>query len=434
MSTEAEINFVSCLLSNPEMSIQYDIKADDFINPQYGLIFSALMDMIATGEKVTEATFFDYWRHKNPSNTNEPALLEILAGFSQVESMDTFAAAVIRDSRGRQLGNKLIELSEKCFNFGAYEEKLDYVFDQIAELKIPEQKQGTTRNESLRNIMAEMERRKTIVGIDGLSTGFDNLDKRFNGLKDGDLIIVAGRPSMGKTTFGLNIADHVAIEGKGVLVFSLEMGETQLTDKTISSISGLPLSDIQKGKMEPDQEQIFNDTIVSLTGNNFEIVESARTVKQMMRIAKRKKMRQGLDLIVIDYIQQMNAEGKNRTEQISNISRGLKQMARELDVPVIALSQLNRGVESRQNKRPSASDLKESGAIEEDADIIMFVYRDEFYYPNCHTNKNYAEIITAKFRNGEVGSNLLQTELHKSRFKFSPAKGYKPYENKNFKD
>jgi replicative DNA helicase len=344
--------------------------------------------------------------------------------------MANYAKAILRDSQGAKLSVTLSELAVMAGSHGDYPDKMENVLNTIAEMQEPEQRELVDINTSMGNFINELERRQSIKGMDGLSTGFDLLDERFNGLKPSDLIIVAGRPSMGKTTFALNIADHLVVNNKSVLLFSLEMSAPQLVDKTMSNLSGIGLSKIKTGNLGSEDYSMISHTMSRLKDKRLAIDESATTVQKMSIIAKKKKLQQGLDLIVVDYIQLMEGTGGNRTEQVGSISRGLKLMAKELNVPVIALSQLSRGVESRQDKRPMMSDLRESGAIEQDADIVCFVYRDEYYHDDDPMNKGVAEIITAKYRNGETGKDCLGTDLAKSKFKNLINTNYQPYEAK----
>jgi replicative DNA helicase len=353
-----------------------------------------------------------------------------MADFISLSGMANYAKAILRDSQGAKLSVTLSELAVMAGEHGSYPDKMENVLNTIADMHEPEQKDSVDMKDLMKSYINEIERRQTIKGMDGLSTGFDALDGRFNGLKPSDLIIVAGRPSMGKTTFALNIADHLSINGKSVLVFSLEMSAMQLADKTASNLSDIPLSKLKQGHLTGEDYGLFSHAVSRINNSGLTINESARTVQQMSIIAKKKKLQKGLDLIVIDYIQLMEGIGGNRTEQIGSISRGLKMLAKDLDVPIMALSQLSRGVESRQDKRPMMSDLRDSGAIEQDADIITFVYRDEYYHDDDPYNKGVAEIITAKYRNGETGSDNLATDLSRSKFKNLINQGYQPYETK----
>ncbi len=244
--------------------------------------------------------------------------------------------------------------------------------------------------------------------ITGISTGFTDLDEMTSGLQKSDLIIVAGRPSMGKTTFAMNLAENVAIQsGMPVAVFSLEMPGEQLVMRMLSSLGRIDQSRLRTGKLHEDEWPRLTSAVSILHESNLHIDDTASLTPTEIRARSRRLMREHgqLGLIVIDYLQLMQAPGagNNRTEEISMISRSLKALAKELNVPVIALSQLNRNLEQRPNKRPVNSDLRESGSIEQDADIIAFVYRDEVYNEDS-PDKGMAEIIIGKQRNGPIGT------------------------------
>lgn len=240
--------------------------------------------------------------------------------------------------------------------------------------------------------------------ITGLSTGFTDLDAKTCGLNPGDLVIVAGRPSMGKTAFALNVAEHVAVnEEKPALVFSMEMAKNQLSERSIASIGRVSMNAIRSGQMSDDEWSRMSFALGKLFKAPLLIDDSpALTVAQMRSRARRTAKRHRLSLIVVDYIQLARGEGQSREQEVSSISRGLKALAKEFACPVIALSQLNRKVDERPNKRPLMSDLRDSGAIEQDADVILMMYRDEYYHPET-PDKGIAEIIVAKQRMGETG-------------------------------
>lgn len=245
--------------------------------------------------------------------------------------------------------------------------------------------------------------------VTGVPTGFSDLDERTSGFQPGDLIIVAGRPSMGKTAFSLNIAENIALDTKlPVAVFSMEMGATQLATRMIGSVGRLDQHRMRNGNLEDEDWVRLTTALGKLNDAPIYIDEGAGLSSFDVRARARRLHRQcgKLGLIVVDYLQLMSApsgrQGENRATEISEISRSLKSLAKELDVPVVALSQLNRSVEQRPDKRPVMSDLRESGAIEQDADLILFIYRDEVYNSDS-PDKGTAEIIIAKQRNGPIG-------------------------------
>ena len=246
--------------------------------------------------------------------------------------------------------------------------------------------------------------------ITGVPTGFTELDQRTAGLQPGDLIIVAGRPSMGKTAFALNIAEHVALHPSvrlPVAVFSMEMSASQLAMRMLSSMAKLDQSRLRTGRLNDEEWGRLTDEIGRLNETQIHVDETAALNALELRArARRMKREYGkLGLVVVDYLQLMSStsQGENRATEISEISRSLKALAKELDVPVIALSQLSRAVEQRNDRRPMMSDLRESGAIEQDADVILFIYREEVYSPDKEEAKGRAEVIIGKQRNGPIG-------------------------------
>lgn len=262
--------------------------------------------------------------------------------------------------------------------------------------------------------------------ITGLSTGFDELDELTSGLQASDLIIIAGRPSMGKTTFAMNLVEQTALKADApVAVFSMEMPAEQLAMRMISSLGRVELQNLRTGRMREQDWPRITSAITLLNQKRSVYIDDtpAMTPTDLRARARRLKRDHGLSLIVIDYLQLMRlADNKeNRATEISEISRSLKALAKELDVPIVALSQLNRGLEQRPDKRPVMSDLRESGAIEQDADVIMFIYRDEVYNPDNPESKGRAEILVRKQRNGPIGTVPLTFLGQYTRFEnFAP--------------
>jgi replicative DNA helicase len=246
----------------------------------------------------------------------------------------------------------------------------------------------------------------------GLPTGFSDFDRITGGLRPGDLVIVAGRPAMGKSTFAVNMAEHAALNARSrasVAIFSLEMPSDQVVTRLLSSVGRVPLAGLRSGRLS-DQDWVSISSAQSLLSDARIFVDDtpALTPTELRARARRIKREHGLDLIVVDYLQLMQIPGtrENRATEIAEISRGLKVLAKELSLPVIALSQLNRGVEQRENKRPVMSDLRESGSLEQDADMILLIYREEVYDRET-VKKGLAEIELVKHRNGEIGKFVL---------------------------
>jgi replicative DNA helicase len=249
--------------------------------------------------------------------------------------------------------------------------------------------------------------------ITGIPTGFVDLDTKLQGFHKSDFILVAARPAMGKTAFVLNIAEHMVLrEKKNVALFSLEMSCEQLAKRLIAMQANVDAQKIGKGDLSADDWKKVIDGVNSLGASNLFVCDkSGITLSEIRSKCRKLQIERGLDMVIIDYLQLMESDRRrasdNRQNEISAISRGLKVMARELDIPVVTLSQLSRAVESRTDKRPMLSDLRESGAIEQDADIVMFIYRDEYYNKENSKDPGVAEVIVAKHRNGPVGTEKL---------------------------
>jgi len=276
---------------------------------------------------------------------------------------------------------------------------------------------GTQGFESIQPVLARVFERidhlyqqESKSDVTGLPTGFADLDEKTAGLQPGDLVIVAGRPSMGKTAFALNMAEHVAVgNGVPVAIFSMEMGATQLAMRLLGSIARVDQHKMRTGRLNDEEWSRLSTAMGKLHDAPIFIDETAALNSLELRTRARRIHRQcgKLGLVMVDYLQLMSApsssQGENRATEISEISRSLKALAKELGAPVVALSQLNRALETRNDKRPMMSDLRESGAIEQDADLILFIYRDEVYYPEKPEAKGTAEVIIGKQRNGPIG-------------------------------
>lgn len=311
---------------------------------------------------------------------------------------------------GRDAGQLLDEAESKVFEISQQGERGRQGFIPITPL-----------------LSQVVERIETLYGRDsnsevtGIATGFADLDRMTSGLQPGDLIVVAGRPSMGKTAFSINIAENVALDNKPVAIFSMEMGGAQLAMRMVGSVGRLNQHTMRTGKLEDEDWSRMTHALGLLNDAPIFIDETAGLNSLELRSRARRLARQhgGLGLIVIDYIQLMTSpmgkNSENRATEISEISRSLKSLAKELHVPVIALSQLNRSLEQRPNKRPVMSDIRESGAIEQDADLILFIYRDEVYNKDS-TDKGKAEIIIGKQRNGPIGTVELTFRGEFTRF------------------
>jgi replicative DNA helicase len=300
--------------------------------------------------------------------------------------------------QGRPVADIVDEAEQKIFNIGEQGSRMKQGFQAMDTLVV-----------ALLDRVQEMADNPN--DVTGVPTGFYDLDRMTAGFQPGDLIVLAARPSMGKTALAINIAEHVALnEGLPVAVFSMEMGAAQLAVRIVGSIGRINQSHLRTGQLTDEEWPRLTEAIEKLRNISLHIDESAGLTSTELRANARRLARQcgQLGLIVVDYLQLMSGSGgsseENRATELGEISRGLKMLAKELKCPVIALSQLNRSVETRTDKRPMMSDLRESGAIEQDADIIMFIYRDEYYTKDACKEPGVAEVIIAKQRNGPTGT------------------------------
>lgn len=332
-----------------------------------------------------------------------------------VAASDEIATTAL-NPQGRDVATILDQAEQKVFSIGEQGSRLKAGFQSMTNLVAALIDEVSARADNPQDVT-------------GLPTGFIDLDRMTSGLQPGDLIVLAARPSMGKTSLAINIAENVALnEGKAVAVFSMEMGASQLAVRVVGSIGRINQGNLRTGKLTDEEWPRLTEAIEKLRNVSLHIDESPGLKPSELRANARRLARQtgGLGLIVVDYLQLMSGsnDGDNRASEIGEISRGLKMLAKELQCPVIALSQLNRSVEARADKRPMMSDLRESGAIEQDADIIMFIYRDEYYTKDACKEPGVAEVIIAKQRNGPTGT--VKLAFLNSLTRFESLSGYEP--------
>lgn len=328
--------------------------------------------------------------------------------------------------KNKSVLRKLIKAGNEIVSYGFDEEgKLNELLEK-AEKSIFNVTQTFIRNKlvHINDILtkryeefAEIHENPELITQHRLQVNFSSLDNKLGGLKGGDMVVLAARPSMWKTAFSLNLAQNVGFKDKSVAIFSLEMSKEQLTDRMIASAMGIDSWKLAKGELEDEEFAKIWEAMERLSDANIYIDDSAwGSLVDLKSKSRRLKMEHGLDLIVIDYLQLMsNGNSLNRVQEISEISRGIKSLARELDVPIIALSQLSRAVESRPDKRPVLSDLRESGAIEQDADIVMMMYRED-YYDEFSEKKGVTEIFIRKNRNGPIWNVQLMFNKNNQKF------------------
>ncbi len=446
-SIEAEQSVIGgLLLENDALDKVADIlSADDFYQHDHKSIFQHIARLIERNRPADIVTVAE--------SLESTAELSAIGGIAYLGSLaqNTPTAANIRRYaeivRERAVMRKLVsvgsDIAESAYNPNGRDAQ--QLLDE-AEAKIFQIAEGGQKNsqgfQDIKELLPqvaeridELFSRDNHSDVTGIPTGFTDLDSMTSGLQGGDLVIVAGRPSMGKTAFSINIAENVALDtGLPVAVFSMEMGATQLAMRMIGSVGRLDQHRMRTGRLEDEDWEKLTTALGRLNEAPIFIDEGAGLSSFDVRARARRLHRQmgKLGLIVIDYLQLMAApagkQGENRATEISEISRSLKALAKELNVPVIALSQLNRGLEQRPDKRPVMSDLRESGAIEQDADLILFIYRDEVYNPDSD-QKGTAEIIIGKQRNGPIGRVRLTFIGAHTRFENHANAGYMPDEH-----
>ena len=426
-SIEAEQSVIGAMLMDSEaIEIASEmLREEDFYARQYGVLFSAILEMHTKGEAVDPVTLQTRLREKNlpPEIYGSSAIFELIEQVPTSANIKTYAGIVAEKSLLRRMIRANEEIAGACYT---QKDDVEEILNQ-AEKKIFEisQKRDADGFVPIRQIVLneidKIEYASHIKGnVTGLSTGFTDLDNRTAGFQPSDLILIAARPSMGKTALVLNIAQHMTLrENRCTAIFSLEMSKEQLTNRLFSMESHVDAQKIRTGDLT---EQEWADLIESAgnIGESKLIIDDtpAISVPQMRSKCRKYKMEFGLEMVIVDYLQLMSGSGRSgesRQQEISDISRSLKALARELNVPVVALSQLSRAVESRPNHRPMLSDLRESGAIEQDADVVMFIYRDDYYNPDSE-KKGVAEIIIAKQRNGPIGTVELSWQPALTKF------------------
>lgn len=422
---EAEKALLGAILIAKDKTIVIDevnqiIKSTDFYRKSNQIIYLSILDLFNTNKDIDSITLTE-----KLTNTNK---LESVGGIAYItdlancvpsaSNIKSYANIVRENAIKRELinaGQKIIQQAQDADG----DVDINLILDNAEKdiLEIAKTANSTDRivepAEYIMNAFTEIEKRynnRQENKLFGLDTGFSELNRMTGGLQKSDLIILGARPSMGKTAFALNILANIARKNIPVAIFSLEMSSEQLTNRLFSLYGLINSNNIRLGKLDTNELERLAVTSSILTGKPLYIDDTANlNISQLRTKARKLKREKNIKLLVIDYLQLMQGSSKadSRQQEISEISRGLKLLARELDITILALSQLSRAVEMRQDKRPMLSDIRESGAIEQDADIVMFLYRDEYY--NANTNdKGLTELIVAKHRNGTIGTVKLK--------------------------
>lgn len=418
-SAEAEQAVLGAMLMNKEavMVASEIISGEDFYQTAYGILFDAMVELFHKGKPIDLITLQEHLKEKDvpPEVSSMEYARDLLVG-TQTSANVKYYAEIVRDKATLR---RLIKINEETANVCYLENKpLEEILDET-EKKVFElvehgnSQEYTPIKQVVLNALDVIEKASKTKGtVTGIPTGFIDLDYKLSGLQRSDLILIAARPSMGKTAFVLNIAQHAAFrQNLAVAIFSLEMSKEQLVNRLFSLESYVDAQLLRTGNLKDSDWEKLIEGAGTIGRSNLIIDDTPGiSISEMRSKCRKYKMEHNLDLIIIDYLQLMSGSvgGRNesRQQEISDISRSLKALARELSVPVIALSQLSRAVEQRPDHRPMLSDLRESGAIEQDADVVMFIYRDDYYNKDTE-HVNEAEIIIAKQRNGPIGTVTL---------------------------
>ena len=412
-SIEAEQSVIGSMIIDKSAIAQVAEKLteDDFYRDGHKIIYKSIFEMFKNDMAVDLVTLLEYLKSTDQLEKagGVTYITEVSSSVPTTANLSSYIKIVEEKSILRRLIKASTAIIEDSYNKqGEVEGVLDLAEKKIFDIA---EKRSTSDFEALSDVLErgflEIERLFNNKGqITGVPSGFTDLDAKTSGFQKGDMVLIAARPSMGKTTFALNIAENAALrEGKSVVIFSLEMPKEQLAYKLLCSEANVDMLKLRTGNLDDkDWENIARAT-GPLSKAKIYIDDTAGvTVMEMRSKCRRLKMEYGIDLILIDYLQLMSgSSSENRQQEVSEISRSIKALAKEMECPVIALSQLSRAPEQRADHRPMLSDLRESGSIEQDADLVMFLYRDEYYNKETE-DKNMAECIVAKHRNGPVGT------------------------------
>ncbi len=403
-----------------------ELTSEHFYTSKHRSIYSAIEDVVKMGQTPDILTVADQLKSLgilDDMRLDPPITFKYLANLASHVPSTVNALSCAKKIMERSLDRQLILASQTIADM-AYgtdittEEKLLSAQSLLLALNPVNTQEAEHIRPMLKNAVDQIDKRSR--GGDkliGLSTGYKSIDFRTQGFANSDLIIIAGRPGMGKTTFAMNIAQFTILHGGCVLVFSMEMPKHQLIDRMLSSACMIPYNTIRTGKLREEHWTKLHDGVSSLMNTHLYIDDRGGLSPNEMRATARKLHRKiPIKLVVVDYIQLARVKGAYGKEQeVSEVSRSLKELAKELDCPVIGIAQLNRDCEKRINKRPLPSDLRDSGGLEQDADIIQFLYRDVVYHENTK-DPNTTEVITSKFRNGTIGTDYILAKLEYNKF------------------
>ncbi len=413
-SIEAEQSVIGSMLMDRDaiVTVSELLQGDDFYGKQYGIVFEAMVELYNEAKPVDMITLQDRLKEKDvpPEVSSLEFVKDILDTVPTSANARYYANIVAEKALLRRLIKVNEEIANTCYlGKEPVEDILNETEQKIFRLV---QKRRVDEFVPIRKIVSDALQKIEIAShnkgvVTGIATGFVDLDYRTAGMQPSDLVLIAARPSMGKTAFALNIAEYVAFRAnRTVAIFSLEMSKEQLVNRLFSLESRVDAQKLRTGSLDDNDWEKLIESAAVIGKSNLIIDDTPGiSVPELRSKCRKYKLEHDLQMVIIDYLQLMSASGKNdsRQQEISEISRSLKALARELQVPVLALSQLSRAPEQRPDHRPMLSDLRESGAIEQDADVVMFIYRDDYYNKDSES-KNISEIIIAKQRNGPIGT------------------------------
>ncbi len=415
-SSEAEKSVVGAMMMGHEAveTALGILTREDFYESQYGVLFEAMKELHEADKPVDVVTLQNRLREKDvpPEVADIPFLSDVISSVPTSANVRYYAEIVSEKAALRRLIKAAADIENDCYQgkeeMSAVMEKAEKTMFSVLQQRQTEE--FTPAKDVVLDVLLRIEEAsKARSNVTGLSTGFIDLDYKTSGLQNSDFILIAARPSMGKTAFALNILQYICFhEGEAGVIFSLEMSKDQLMNRLLSLVSHVDSQKIRTGQQLLDDDWLRLVEAAGIISNSSLIIDDTPglTLQQFRSKCRKYKLEHDIKIIFVDYLQLMAGNGgrsDNRQQEISDISRAMKSLARELNVPVVALSQLNRGVEQREDHRPMLSDLRESGAIEQDADVVMFIYRDD-YYNKDSSEKGIAEIIIAKQRNGPIGT------------------------------
>ena len=413
-SVEAEQSVIGSMIMDREAIVAASeiLTGDDFYNKQYGVLFETMIELNDEGSPVDLVTLQNRLKEKDvpPEVSSLEFVRDLITAVPTSANIKYYATIVSEKSVLRKMIRMNEDIANTCY---AGKESLEFILEDTEKrvFQLVQNRSGgefVPIRQVVMNAMDKIEKAAKNKGsVTGIATGFTDLDYRTAGMQPSDLILIAARPSMGKTAFALNIAQHVAFKlHQTVAIFSLEMSKEQLVNRMFSLESNVDAQKLRTGNLNDQEWERLIESAGVIGKSNLIIDDTPGiSISELRSKCRKYKMDQNLSMIMIDYLQLMTGSGRSdsRQQEISDISRSLKAVARELSVPVIALSQLSRAVEQRPDHRPMLSDLRESGAIEQDADVVMFIYRDD-YYNHDTDKKGVSEIIIAKQRNGPIGT------------------------------